>query len=405
LDRVGFPCKFFFKLEGVDSFEGGVVVKVISPVSFLDREQEMIVIMKGFSGSDSDMVFFEGHRAIIRIPRYPEFHYGECMIFSGKLSSSRDVTPNLRSLMRAKEVSYYGKIFSVTGFECPKRPSYPEKIAGNLYQIQRAARNNIEQSLPEPGASLAAGILLGSSGVMPKDFKNSLSKTGLTHIIALSGYNISILLFAVVGLLVGVFGKKWSLSLGLIFVTLFVVMTGASASLVRAALLALFVVIAKIFGREPYLPSVLTSAALVMSIDNPFVIRYDLGFQLSFLAFIGLIYLGNYYERIFARVKFIPKLLQKMVAETLGAQSAVIPLIIAKFGTVSLIAPLANILIVPVVPLIMAVAFVSAMLGFISPVFSNSVGLILWLLGQYVIRLVTFLASLPGSNFLIEIGK
>ena len=222
----------------------------------------------------------------------------------------------------------------------------------------------LEKTLPEPMSSLAAGILLGVKGQMPQDFYQSLVNTGTLHIVAASGFNVMIVASVLMGVLMKLLSRGWAIAGGIVGIFVYVLLSGASASVVRAGIMGSLTLIAYYFGRPAEAKRLLWVAAGVMLLINPLLI-FDIGFQLSVAATAGLLYIGPWIKKLSSRAKsrdpsttvgmtsFIWSFLTEYLYPTLAASFATMPIILWHFGRVSWISPLANILILPLVPLIM----------------------------------------------------
>jgi competence protein ComEC len=136
-----------------------------------------------------------------------------------------------------------------------------------------------------------AGILIGAKENLSEKMLEDFRKTGVIHIVVLSGFNLSILAEFII-ILLSVFGRKISAIFGSISIILFAIMTGASATIVRASLMALLIILAKSFGRQTEALKLLFVAGFLMLVNNPMLLLYDPSFQLSFLATLGLIILA-----------------------------------------------------------------------------------------------------------------
>ncbi len=231
-----------------------------------------------------------------------------------------------------------------------------------LTQAKSEFSKGVRRALPEPAASFVLGILLGARSTLPKSLQDLMALIGLSHLVAVSGYNLTIITLAVQRLV----GKRWQWA-GLVatlwLIVGFVVLTGAPASIVRAGIMSTLFLLSTYYGRRL---EVLTCLALGIIITlgwNPSYIT-DLGWQLSFLALGGIVLLTPVVQT------FIPKrfgVIGEIAAVSIAAQLATLPLIAITFGTVSLVAPLANVLILPLVPLLMLVGFVVGLLGILAP--------------------------------------
>lgn len=205
----------------------------------------------------------------------------------------------------------------------------------------------LQKTLPEPMASLAAGILLGVKGQMPQDFYQALVSTGTLHIVAASGYNVSIVAEVLMKVMRGVVSRGTGIVVGIFGIVIYVLISGAGASVVRAGIMGSLTLIAYYFGRPTEARRLLWVTAGVMLLYSPLYI-VDIGFQLSVAATAGLLYLEPMMEKL-PKYKFLVEYLYP----TLAATTATLPVILYHFGRVSWISPLVNILVLPVVPLVM----------------------------------------------------
>ncbi len=338
-------------------------------------------------------------RILVTVPRFPAIKYDDIIQIKGTLAKP--------PVFDDFDYSGYLKRYLVFGLiNQPKSLTYLDhdqnlwgKFIGGLYDFSARFESAINSVLPEPHASLAAGILLGVKRNIPDDLMTALNKTGLTHIIALSGYNVTIIVIVFSELFVAVLGRRRIFIYGSIFILLFVLMTGAASSVVRAAIFSFLVLFGQLIGRQADQTNLMLLAAVLMVAVNPFVLRYDTGFQLSFLAFAGLIYFSPQFKKLFERknLKKIPKLIKSPLIETLGAQTAVFPLIWYQFGRVSLIAPLANILVLPLIPLSMGLIFVAGIAAMIYWSLGQICGYIAWPVLEYIIKIVEYLAKVPWA--------
>ncbi|MFA7308940.1 MAG: ComEC/Rec2 family competence protein [Patescibacteria group bacterium] len=231
-----------------------------------------------------------------------------------------------------------------------------------LYTIKRAFATQVLHHFPDDVSGLMMGILLGTKASLSQKLLDDFKTVGVTHIIALSGFNITIIT-ATIDRLFKRSGRKKIFIITVGFILAFVVMTGAAASIVRAGIMGFLFVLAKLIGRKSNISVALGIAATVMVLLNPLILYHDVGFQLSFLATLGLVYMTPVMEHWLVR---IPELIREPLATTLAAQVFVLPLLIWYFHSISLISPVANVIILPFVPLIMLIGFTVACLGFVS---------------------------------------
>ncbi len=222
--------------------------------------------------------------------------------------------------------------------------------------------NGLVTTVPEPEASLAAGILLGVRAGIDPAIRDAFAVAGLSHVVAISGWNVAIVVVLLGGLtrpLRRRTGPVVPAVLAMAAVAGYVVLVGASPAVVRAALMAGALVMARLAGSPAHAASALMGAVLVMLLVTPAAL-WDVGFQLSALATGGLIVLGAPIE---GRLERWPAWIRTPVALTVAAQLATLPVLLATFGQVSLVAPLANVAVVPLIPAVMAGAALASVIG------------------------------------------
>ncbi|HVG87735.1 MAG TPA: ComEC/Rec2 family competence protein, partial [Gaiellales bacterium] len=236
-------------------------------------------------------------------------------------------------------------------------------LADALHGVRSWLLAGLNRLVPEPEAALAAGILLGvRSGIDPA-INDAFARAGLTHVVAISGWNIAIVA-AIAGAAARPLSRlpsgQWlAASAAMGTVAAYVLLTGASPSVVRAAVMAGALLVARLGGARSHAMSALMLAALLMLAVSP-AIAWDVGFQLSALATAGLIWFGAAFA---ARLRRWPAIVREPVALTMAAQVTTLPVILLNFERLSLIAPIANVVVVPLVPLVMLGSALAAMAG------------------------------------------
>ena len=278
-----------------------------------------------------------------------------------------------------------------------------------LQPVRAALLDGLLRAVPEPEAALGAGILLGvRSGIAP-EIGDAFAAAGLTHVVAISGWNIAIVAALVAGALRplrGRRGSRWliaALTAGTI--GCYVMLTGASPSVVRAGLMAAAMLIAQLGGSRTHATSALMLAALVMLILAPPVL-WDVGFQLSLLATAGLISLGARVER---RLGWLPAWAREPIALTLASQITTLPVILLNFERLSLVAPIANVVVAPLVPIVMLVgslAMLASTLHAIVPIAMDALATLMagatWLVLRLMIMAGAAAAAIPFAS--LEVG-
>lgn len=270
-----------------------------------------------------------------------------------------------------------------------KNTSWVEKARSRFFA-------SVFSSLPEPQASLALGYLVGVRTALPKDFALALSVVGLTHIVAVSGYNLTIIVQFVKR-----FFEKRSAYQTVLFSTLliagFLLMTGWSPSIMRASVISMFSLLAWYYGRT-FNPIVLILlGASITGFISPFYIWGDVGWYLSFLAFSGVLILAPLITQTFYKNKQ-PGLVPSVLIETLSAQALALPFIAVIFGQVSIISPIANILVIPFIPFAMLMTFIIGVVGVFSPIIALWLALPLRALMTLTVWIVEKLAALKWAQ-------
>ena len=345
-------------------------------------------------------------RALVLFDKFPEYHYGDEVKITGQLKQPENFIDETGKAFDYRAYLAKDDIYAVS--YSPEveilASGKGNKIKEVLFSLKNSFKSNLAQTLPEPQNSLAKGLILGEKTGLPRDLLDIFAVVGITHIIALSGYNITIisetLRRAFDKLMISRDYSFW-LSVGLIIV--FVIMTGASASVVRAAIMGILLILARKSSRLYSIRNALIFTGVLMIYSNPKILRFDTGFQLSFLATLGLVYISPLLEKY---VLWLPKFLdlQGIASATLGAQIAVLPLILFNFGKLSLIAPLTNVLILPIIPLAMFFAFLSGLFSWFALVFGKTAGWFAWLALSYQIKIAELSAKVPFAALEVKIS-
>jgi len=269
----------------------------------------------------------------------------------------------------------------------------------NLFKLKYFFIRRINRLFPQPEAALLGGELFGEKNSLPEKLQEDFRTTGLIHIVVLSGYNVTI----VADVIVRVFSflpMVLGFSMASIGIILFAILTGAGATIVRASIMALLVIIARVFGRQYYVGRALLLAAFLMVIHNPKILLFDISFQLSFLATFGLLYLSPILERL---LSFLPKKFQirDSAIATISAQIFVFPLLVYYMGELSLVAVPANILVLVIIPLTMLFGFLSSLFGFLPFFIGMIFSVPTFLLLKYQTVIVDLFSSVPYSKILV----
>ena len=278
----------------------------------------------------------------------------------------------------------------------------------NILQIQRPVPGDvamqvrdwfadaIRKVIPDPEAALGIGYLLGQRRALPPELDEALKIVGLTHIVVASGYNLTVLVRFARRLFVKI--SKYLAALAAGSTTLaFVVMTGFSPSMSRAGLVTGLSLLAWYYGRKFHPFVLLVLAAAITLLVNPAFGWNDLGWQLSFLAFGGVMILAPLLQAYFFGAKK-PGTIRQILGETIAAQIMTFPILVMAFGVFSNVAIVANLLVLPLVPLAMLFTFCSGLAVIIVPPIAPFVAYFAQLVLGYMVGVVNYLASLPWAQ-------
>lgn len=336
--------------------------------------------------------------------RFPELQYGDRISVSGRLDLPKNFTAD--NGMEFDYISYLSKDkihFLIYRPKIEKVGNEENKIVAFLYSIKNIFIDKISAVVPEPNSSLLGGVIFGAKQSLGTDLLDDFKKVGLIHIVVLSGYNITIIAAGVFYVL-SYFGKRnLSFLLSIIFISLFALMVGLSATVIRACIMAFIALLAKFLGRPSDALRWLFIAGLLMLLWNPLILFYDPSFQLSFMATLGLILFSQIIFNFISKnkiAKFIPTKfgIREIVASTFAVQLFILPLLIKMSGFVSIISFLINPLVLPLVPLVMALGALTGTFGllpFIGQTLSWPFGVLSYFLTQIIISLTEFSASIP----------
>lgn len=248
---------------------------------------------------------------------------------------------------------------------------------------------------PQPEAGFIIGILVGGTALFSDELIEQFRITGTLHLVALSGFNISI----IVGFLTILFDRlavprRWYAPTIAGLLVLFVAFVGPQASIVRAAIMGFLVVVARQRGRYTTPRNILAATAAVMVVASPDILLNDLGFQLSFMATVGIVYISPILEK---KLSFVPEMWQfrEALLLALSAELMVIPLLMWNFGHVSIVSPLVNMLVGPLIPAAMLFGFVGGVLGILNIALGQTFGLLGWLITATILAIIEWFASLP----------
>ncbi len=402
---VGFSFAFFFSNRALEN------MKLNSIKTFNDREENQIVrgwiteapdrrptltryTIETFSIENSDGKHLISENVLIfDYSTFPEYSVGDFIQVKGKLESPKAINAFAYDRYLAVQAIY--SIVNRALIEKEESPPRPFSIKYSplriLVPIREWLEYRIRKIFPEPHASLLAGLLTGSRSGISKDLADQFRRAGISHIVAISGYNITMILLLANNLLFWIPIKRrvLPLSIGVILFTLFV---GADAPVVRACIMGILGLIAVTAERKATTRLLILWSGSIMAAWNPLSLWYDVSFQLSFLATIGLSEVSPLLKKIFS---WVPETLgvRESLAATIAAEITTLPIAIIIFKQLSLVAPVSNILVAPLVPLAMILGFSATMVGSLW----MHAGLLLGYGGWFVLEIILQIAHVSSA--------
>jgi competence protein ComEC len=272
-------------------------------------------------------------------------------------------------------------------------------IMSVLLSIKNSFRESVNLVINEPNASLVNAIIVGERHSVPQDILNMLRTVGIIHIVILSGYAITIIAESVRKFF-SRFGFRTSLILASVSIILFALMTGASAMVARASIMALLAFLSKALSRKHDVVRALALTLFLMVLWNPMILVFDVSFQVSMLAVAGLIFISPIFENKFD--KFPDKFgFKNIFISTLSAQVAVLPYLLYVTGSLSLFSVTANILVLPILPMTMLFGLLAGVFGFISSILAFPFSAIAYILTSYELFIAKIFSAIPFSSVVI----
>lgn len=236
----------------------------------------------------------------------------------------------------------------------------------HLSRVHGLASRSITTLFPQEKSEILQAMLLGDTQKLSWNRKVSLNKSGLRHITAISGMHIATIYILLALFFVGIgFWRQYALLASTVIMILYILLIGAPPSAVRALVMGILAVFAELLGRPGNAARFLLFAAGIMLFINPSII-WSIGFQLSFSAVLGIIYLSPIIKH---KLEVFPDIagIQTLISVSLSAQLSVFPLLLFYFGEASIIGIFINIIVVPALPLLLIIAFFAVILGIFSP--------------------------------------
>lgn len=339
------------------------------------------------------------YRVLLLAPRFPELGYGYRIRATGTFALPEDfATDDSGRVFPYRAYLAKDGIYALVRYPSIEivKTGQGNQLLSALLSIKRAFMDAIRKVVPEPESALLAGLLLGEKRSLGDALTDALRVSGIIHIVVLSGYNMTLVaryLYAFFGFL-GFYGRAIAAVLG---IALFSLMAGAGATVVRAAIMAVLALLARVTGRTEAATRALLLAATLMLMHEPSIIFYDPSFQLSFIATLGLIHGVAYLEPRVGWLRGWP-ILREIVFSTIATQVFVLPLLLYFNGVLPVYALFANLLALPMVPVAMALGFWTGIISLASSLLAMPIAIAASFSATWILFVGEFIARLPFAS-------
>jgi competence protein ComEC len=323
--------RFYFFYSNQPNFASG---QEISFETTILSQPQIIGSQQSFTAN------YEARKIKIITSRFLEINYGSYLRISGKISNQSD-----RVLM------YFPKVESING-----SLNFFQLGLQKMVKFAQKLTSLFSETLPSPSSSLLLGIIFGIKEQMPKDFSDNLKASGVFHVIAASGMNVALVGGFISTFFTFFFKRQIAIFFSILGIIFYAILAGLEPSIIRASIMGVLVFSAQILGRQTLAVNCLFLAGFGMLLADPSLIS-DIGFQLSFLSTLGILYVKPILEK--------KPIISSEILTTIAAQIATLPVLLVNFGTYSLFSILVNGLVLWTVPILMMFGGAGAILGLI----------------------------------------
>ena len=340
---------------------------------------------------------------LVRVPQNQTYEYGQRVRVRGSLKTPpEDEEFSYRDYLARDGVYSYMSIAEVT--DLPGNGGSVIRTA--VYKLKDKLLQYTYRLFNDPEASLLAGILLGVDTGLTKDLQNAFKNTGTAHIIAISGFNIAIIAGIFFSMFKTIFGERLGAVFAILAIAFYTFLVGADAAVMRAAFMGSISLLARQLGRRNTGLNALAVVAFIMTIINPLVL-WDVGFQLSFFATLGLILyaepFSSFTSNLITKVtktnnSTITQIINDNVILTFAAQLTTIPIMAYHFKRISLISFIANPFILPVQPAVMTLGGLAVFVSLIFQPLGQLIAWVAWPFSAYTIRMVELFNRVPHGT-------
>lgn len=375
---------------------GRIEEGVVSTTPPVPSPPERTFSRAGLESLPADWQAGRGGKILLFAPHEPKYAYGDRMRVEGRLEHPK----NFVDEVSGREVDYKAYLAKDGIYYSMLRPkitllSHGEGniVIEKLFTFKHAFIKHINQLIPQPHSALLGGLVVGAKQSLGKELLDDFRTVGVIHIVVLSGYNITIIAVFIEWLLSRL-RKNLRLALAALAMILFALMVGASATVIRATVMALLALLARGTARMYQVTRALLVAGVIMLLHNPKILVFDVSFQLSFLATLGLIYVSPLVE---PKVKWVTERwhIREIVVATVATQLFVLPFLLYKTGIFSVVSLPVNLLVLSAIPVTMLFGFAAGIIAFASAVLAFPFALVAYAFLAYELGVVEWFAKLP----------
>lgn len=274
-------------------------------------------------------------------------------------------------------------------------------ILRKIYELRNLMKTKIEKLLPKETSGLCLGMLIGETSGIEENMQENFRDSNLSHILAVSGANVSYIIVSITYIFNKMYlRKRLSKIISIILLILFMLLTGCTSSVNRACIMAILMLIAELLYRKSDVYNNLAISALILLIMNPYSLL-DIGFQLSYMGTIGIVFLHDKIGNFIKINNKIVKYFFEMIAVTTCANLAIIPIMMFHFNTISLTFYFSNIIVGPILGIVVIIGFIMFFISLIFTPISSLIAIVLNLMLKFIIKIAEITANMPFSKITI----
>lgn len=383
---------------------------VVEPPDIRDRSINLRVAVDEITLHDGDSAETEGI-VLVTTFRFPVIEYGSTVRVRGNLQ-----TPPEEYDFSYKEFLAREGIHSIMFLPAVDvlATEQGNPLLHALLAFKASAHAVIDDLLPSPQSAMLQAVLLGDDSGLPDPVVENFRTVGLAHLLVVSGFHVAVLTLVVVRFSEPLLGRRGAVWFTIVILLCYMMLVGAGPSVVRATIMGIaYLIGSRLLGRAQFGPATLLAAAMIMTAVNPLML-WSVGFQLSFAATLGLILYARPLDGWARRVLLQPVpervadgplgLIVRVLVASLAAQILTIPLMMYYFQQVSLVSLLANVLVMPVQPLVLMLGGAATLLGLVFLPLGQVVAWADWLFLTYTLWVAELLAVVPWASVSVRIS-